>query len=60
MPICAPHNRPSIKTESGMRSEDDLTTKFTDIIKSNNAVRMRIEKDNDATSETLINLKKTL
>lgn len=41
IPISPPHIRPSIKTTSGMRSEDDLTTKITDIIKQNKSVMLR-------------------
>lgn len=59
-PISPPHIRPSIKTESGMRSEDDLTTKITDIIKQNNNILMRKDKDDDATSNTAIDMAKLL
>lgn len=51
--IPPPHIRPSIKSENGKRSEDDLTNKIIDITKHNNIMKMRIENDNDANSHTL-------
>lgn len=43
-PVCPPAVRPSVRTDTGQRSEDDLTHKLCDIVKSNNALKMKIEK----------------
>jgi DNA-directed RNA polymerase II subunit RPB1 len=39
-----PSVRPSVRSDTGQRSEDDLTHKLCDIVKSNNALKGRIEK----------------
>ena len=39
-----PSVRPSVRSDTGQRSEDDLTHKLCDIVKSNNALKARIEK----------------
>ena len=46
-----PSVRPSVRTDTGQRSEDDLTHKLIDIIKSNNALTAKIEKN--ATKEQI-------
>jgi DNA-directed RNA polymerase beta' subunit len=46
-----PTVRPSVRTDTGQRSEDDLTHKICDIIKSNNALKTKIE--NNATKEQI-------
>ena len=43
-PVPPPAVRPSVRTDTGQRSEDDLTHKLCDIVKSNNALKMKIEK----------------
>ena len=43
-PVPPPAVRPSVRSDTGQRSEDDLTHKLCDIVKSNNALRQRIEK----------------
>ena len=52
-PVPPPAVRPSIRTETGQRMEDDLTHKLCDIIKSNNLIKAKIEKN--ATREQLDN-----
>ena len=59
-PIPPPHIRPSIKSENGKRSEDDLTNKIIDIIKQNKLIKMKIENDQDANSNILMDMKKVL
>jgi DNA-directed RNA polymerase beta' subunit len=44
MPVPPPSVRPSVRTDTGQRSEDDLTHKLCDIVKSNNALKSKIEK----------------
>lgn len=44
LPVPPPSVRPSVRTDTGQRSEDDLTHKLCDIVKSNNALKMKIEK----------------
>jgi DNA-directed RNA polymerase II subunit RPB1 len=39
-----PAVRPSVRTDTGQRSEDDLTHKLCDIVKSNNSLKSKIEK----------------
>ena len=43
-PVPPPAVRPSVRSDTGQRSEDDLTHKLCDIVKSNNALKLRIEK----------------
>lgn len=44
LPVPPPTVRPSVKSDTGQRSEDDLTHKLGDIIKNNNALKLKIEK----------------
>jgi DNA-directed RNA polymerase II subunit RPB1 len=44
LPVPPPAIRPSVRSDTGQRSEDDLTHKLCDIVKSNNAIKARIEK----------------
>jgi DNA-directed RNA polymerase beta' subunit len=44
LPVPPPAVRPSVKADTGQRSEDDLTHKLCDIVKSNKALQSRIEK----------------
>jgi DNA-directed RNA polymerase beta' subunit len=53
MPVPPPAVRPSVRTETGQRMEDDLTHKLCDIIKTNNLIKAKIEKN--ATKEQLEN-----
>ena len=45
LPVPPPSVRPSVRNDAGQRSEDDLTHKLTSIIKTNQALRARIEKN---------------
>jgi DNA-directed RNA polymerase II subunit RPB1 len=44
LPVPPPSVRPSVRTDTGQRSEDDLTHKLCDIVKSNNSLKAKIEK----------------
>jgi DNA-directed RNA polymerase II subunit RPB1 len=44
LPVPPPAVRPSVRSDTGQRSEDDLTHKLCDIIKNNNSLRAKIEK----------------
>jgi DNA-directed RNA polymerase II subunit RPB1 len=44
LPVPPPAVRPSIMTETGQRSEDDLTHKLFDIVKANNDILKKIQK----------------
>ncbi len=44
LPVPPPAVRPSVKADTGQRSEDDLTHKLCDIVKSNKALQARVEK----------------
>jgi DNA-directed RNA polymerase II subunit RPB1 len=44
LPVPPPAVRPSVRTDTGQRSEDDLTHKLCDIVKSNNSLKSKIEK----------------
>lgn len=44
LPVPPPAVRPSVRSDIGQRSEDDLTHKLTSIIKANNQVKSRLEK----------------
>jgi len=46
LPVPPPPVRPSIIEENGQRREDDLTHKLCDIIKTNNQLKIRLEKPN--------------
>ena len=50
--------RPSIKQFNGMRSEDDITHKLVDIVKTNNVLAKKVEKKetSDDTIEGFIDL----
>jgi DNA-directed RNA polymerase II subunit RPB1 len=45
LPVPPPAVRPSVRTETGQRMEDDLTHKLNDIVKYNLAIKSRIEKN---------------
>ncbi len=44
LPVPPPAVRPSVKADTGQRSEDDLTHKLCDIVKSNKALATRVDK----------------
>lgn len=44
LPVPPPAVRPSVRTDTGQRSEDDLTHKLCDIVKSNNSLKTKIDK----------------
>lgn len=44
LPVPPPSVRPSVRTDTGQRSEDDLTHKLCDIVKSNNSLKTKIER----------------
>ena len=50
LPVPPPSVRPSIKQASGIRSEDDITHKLIDIIKTNNQLAKKIENENSLES----------
>ena len=45
LPVPPPAVRPSVKQDNSQRMDDDLTHKLSDIIKYNNSLRIKIEKD---------------
>lgn len=44
-PVPPPSVRPSVRNDTGQRCEDDLTHKLCDIIKTNNTLRQKIDKE---------------
>jgi DNA-directed RNA polymerase II subunit RPB1 len=44
LPVPPPAVRPSVRTETGQRSEDDLTHKLFDIVKANNDLQKKITR----------------
>jgi DNA-directed RNA polymerase II subunit RPB1 len=44
-PVPPPSVRPSVRNDTGQRCEDDLTHKLCDIVKTNNTLKLKIEKD---------------
>lgn len=46
LPVPPPAVRPSVRNDTGQRSEDDLTHKLSSIIKTNNNLKQKIEKGN--------------
>lgn len=44
LPVPPPAVRPSVRSDTGLRSEDDLTHKLCDIVKNNNTLKSKIEK----------------
>jgi DNA-directed RNA polymerase II subunit RPB1 len=45
LPIAPPTIRPSVKHSNNQRSEDDITYKFIDIIRTDKTIRSKIEKN---------------
>lgn len=43
-PVPPPSVRPSVRTESGVRQEDDLTHKLSDILKFNTKLRLKMDR----------------
>ena len=43
MPVPPPYVRPSVRGDSNTVAEDDLTHKLCDIIKTNRALKMKLE-----------------
>ena len=56
MPVPPPSVRPSVKSDSGMRQEDDLTSKLSMIVKVNNNLKTKIEKSGDKLSTDQIDM----
>tara|TARA_B100000767_G_scaffold275178_1_gene310840 strand:- start:779 stop:5155 length:4377 start_codon:yes stop_codon:yes gene_type:complete len=52
LPVPPPSVRPSIKQFNGMRSEDDITHKLVDIVKTNNSLAKKLER-NETPEETI-------
>ena len=52
LPVPPPYVRPSVRTYNDQRSEDDITHKLVDIIKTNNLLKAKI---NSNTGENIIN-----
>jgi DNA-directed RNA polymerase II subunit RPB1 len=52
--IPPPHVRPSVVQENNQRSEDDLTHKLFEIIKTNNMLQTRIDADANKTNKTYV------
>lgn len=50
-PVPPPSVRPSVRNDTGQRCEDDLTHKLCDIVKTNNMLKQKIEKN--ATKEQI-------
>lgn len=48
IPVPPPYIRPSVKFDNNQRSEDDITYKFSDIIKADQTLRTRIRNNADA------------
>lgn len=44
-PVPPPSVRPSVRNDTGQRCEDDLTHKLCDIIKTNNTLKQKLERD---------------
>lgn len=44
LPVPPPSVRPSVRSDTGLRSEDDLTHKLCDIVKNNNMLKAKIDK----------------
>jgi len=49
-PVCPPSVRPSVRNDTGMRQEDDLTHNLANIVKSNNELKKLKEKGADKSS----------
>ena len=45
-PVPPPSVRPSVRNDTGQRCEDDLTHKLCDIIKTNNTLKQKLDRDN--------------
>lgn len=54
MPVPPPSMRPAVQTESGQTSDDDLTHKLNEIVKTNNQIRNLLE-ENDPEKTKYIN-----
>ena len=52
--IPPPHVRPSVVQENNQRSEDDLTHKLFEIIKTNNMLQTRIDADANKTNKSYV------
>jgi DNA-directed RNA polymerase II subunit RPB1 len=45
LPVPPPAVRPSVRNDTGQRMEDDLTHKLCDIVKANNTLKQKMEKE---------------
>ncbi len=54
LPVPPPSVRPSILEENGQRREDDLTHKLSDIVKTNNLLKAKVEKGATDTQISLL------
>tara|TARA_B100001094_G_scaffold88154_1_gene84351 strand:+ start:56 stop:4627 length:4572 start_codon:yes stop_codon:yes gene_type:complete len=58
LPIPPPSVRPSVKQDNSQRMDDDLTHKISDIVKTNNTLKKKI--NSNARTETIADWKKVL
>ena len=56
LPVPPPAVRPSVRTDTGQRQEDDLTHKLMMIVKCNNNLKAKIEKATDKTTKEQIDM----
>jgi DNA-directed RNA polymerase II subunit RPB1 len=56
LPVPPPAVRPSVRTETGQRQEDDLTHKLLGIVKMNRGLQQKIEKQTDKSANEQIDM----
>ena len=56
LPVPPPHVRPSISMDASLRSQDDLTHKLSEIVKTNNLLKKQQESNDTNSLKTLCDL----
>ena len=56
LPVPPPHVRPSVRQDGNQKAEDDLTHKLSDIVKTNNSLKDKINDSNRDTGKDTVDM----
>jgi len=56
LPVPPPHVRPSVRQDGNQKAEDDLTHKLSDIVKTNNSLKDKINDSNRDTGKETVDM----
>jgi DNA-directed RNA polymerase beta' subunit len=56
LPVPPPHVRPSVRQDGNQKAEDDLTHKLSDIVKTNNSLKDKINDSNRESGKDIVDI----